>query len=136
MEEEIREGSDSDGENPASQGADRQKETTESEDTENKAQDVERDSDEEDGLNERTKRLRKTTESENMAGQADVEDFERKENNLLTDEPGLWPADFTDQDREIVVRKLALREKEVEMLFDSEEKPFFNYLKYTRAANE
>lgn len=81
-------------------------------------------------------RLRKTTEREDMEDQADVEVFEREEDNLLTDDPGLWPADFTDQDRETIVRKLAIREKEVEMPCDSEGKPFPDYLNYTKAVNK
>jgi len=66
-----------------------------------------------------------------------VEGFEREE-NLVTNDPGLWPAVCTDQDREDIVRKLAvtMREKKVEMPCDSEGKPFPEYLNYTKSANK
>ncbi|MEQ2238404.1 hypothetical protein ILYODFUR_032747 [Ilyodon furcidens] len=59
-----------------------------------------------------------------MDNQANFEVSKKEEDNLLTDDPGLWPADYTDQDRMKIVRKLATREKEVEMFCDLEGKPF------------
>ena len=75
-------------------------ESAETEATESEDEDVERNS-EEDGLN--TERVRKTTERQEEQ-QPDVEVFEREEGHL-TDDPGFWPADLTDQDREKIVRK-------------------------------
>ena len=75
-------------------------ESAETQATESEGEEVERNS-EEDGLN--TERARKTTERQEEQ-QADVQVFEREEDNL-TDDPGFWPAALTDQDREKIVRK-------------------------------
>lgn len=76
-------------------------------------------------------------ENSDAEDRLNVEGFEREE-NLVTNDPGLWPAVCTDQDREDIVRKLAvtMREKKVEMPCDSGEKPFPEYLNYTKSANK
>lgn len=86
---------------------------------------------------------RQMAESEDGDENSDAEDglnvegFEREE-NIVTNDPGLWPAVCTDQDREDIVRKLAvtMREKKVEMPCDSGGKPFPEYLNYTKSANK
>lgn len=86
---------------------------------------------------------RQMAESEDGDENSDAEDglnvegFEREE-NIVTNNPGLWPAVCTDQHREDIVRKWAvtMREKKVEMPCDSGGKPFPEYLNYTKSANK
>lgn len=52
-----------------------------------------------------------------------------------SNDPGLWPADLKDTERESIVRSLANRDEDQDMPNDSEAKPFPEYLKYTKAAN-
>lgn len=53
---------------------------------------------------------------------------------LLSVDPGFWPARPTDNGRASIVRKIAVREDE-EMPNDGEGKPFPDYLKYSKAPN-
>ena len=53
---------------------------------------------------------------------------------LLSVDPGLWPARLTDNDRASIVRKIAVREDE-EMPNNGEGKPFPDYLKYFKTPN-
>lgn len=54
--------------------------------------------------------------------------------DLLSVDPGLWPATLSDSDRTTLVRKLTIREETI-MPKDSKGKPFPEYLKYAKAAN-
>lgn len=53
---------------------------------------------------------------------------------LVSVDPGLWPARLTDNDRASIVRRTAVREDE-EMPNDGEGKPFPDYLKYSNTTN-
>ena len=59
-----------------------------------------------------------------------------EEDNLLSNDAGLWPEKITDKDRSTIVRKLATtRDEDLQMPQDSVGKPFPDYLRHTRSAN-
>lgn len=51
-------------------------------------------------------------------------------------DPGLWPANLNDMEREIIVRYLANRDEDQQMQNDFEAKPLAEYLKWERNSQE
>lgn len=60
---------------------------------------------------------------------------EERKSHVKDVDPGLWPADLTDKDREAIVRSLAATDDDGVLPRDSEGKLFPEYLLYSKAAN-